>query len=216
MVHNINMRLGNRLSVLAMIVILLAALPIVLKADNQRTERLIVLQGFILLAYFDDRYIEIKRLKPNKGRFYGYGMLDKDKVFVAYDLEQQGEATANMEIIDLRQAKTIMLEQIGGVGESHFDVNSLRSQVIYSTGRDLRVISIDTISNEYRMYTVLTKKSCWAEFWIDKDTVGCLEYDDKIEKMVFKKHPIPSLDVLKNTKDIVTIDLKWSVKQKEQ
>ena len=182
------------------------------KASEQAPNRLIVVQGFILLAYFDNQYVEIKRLKPNKGRFYGYGLLAKDKVFVAYDLEEEGEAIAYMEITDLKQEKVIKLEKIGGVGESHFDVNSLRSQVIYSTGHDLRIISIDTALNEYRMYTILKNKSCWAEFWFDNDTVGCLIYDDKTEKMVFKKYPVPSLDELKKSKDIATIDLKWSEK----
>lgn len=212
MVHNNKRNSVNTcyLFFIVAIMLVLAILPFGAKAVEREFKRLIVFQGFVLLAYIDNQYVEIKRLKPNKGRFYGYGLLGKDKVFVAYDLEEQGEATANMEIIDLKQEKVIKLAKIGGVGESHFDVNSLRSQVVYSTGHDLRIISIDTVLNEYRIYTILKNKSCWAEFWFDDDTVGCLVYDNKSEKMVFKKYPVPSLDEMKNSKDIAKIDLKWS------
>jgi hypothetical protein len=167
-----------------------------------------------LLAYFDDHYVEVKRLNPDRGHFYGYGWIAKDKVFVAYDLMEQGEAIADMEIIDLRRSKIIKLEKIGAVGEAHFDVNASRSQVIYSTGSDLKLITIDTEINEYRIYNILEHVSCWAEFWVDNDRVGCLMYDGKLEKMVFEKHPVPSLEDLKNSKDVVKIDLKWSEQER--
>lgn len=206
-------RAWSNIIVALMLTAIIIAIPFGVRAELQESRRLVLFQGFILLAYYDNQYFEVKRLDPTQGRFYGYGWLDKDKVFVAYDLEQQGEAIADMEIIDLRQSKIVKLQAIGGVGESRFDVNTSRGEVIYSKESGIRLVSIETDLNKYQIYDYAKDVFCWAAFWVNDNTVGCRVYDDKSEKFVFKKYPIPSLEVIKKTKGIKSTDLKWSVKE---
>ena len=159
------------------------------KADSAAPNRLILFQGFLLNAYHNDRYVEVKRLDAGRGTFYGYGWLDKDRVFVAYQDDSAGGAYAAMEIVDLRNLRTAKLKGIGGVGESFFDVNPTTGSIVFSTDVDVKLINIDTNSNSYRIDTIKPNTFCWGAFWIDSDTIGCKLMDK--EGNPFVKYRVP-------------------------
>ncbi len=142
------------------------------KAQDNSSKSLVLFQGFILHAYFDNRYVEVKRLSPN-GFFYGYGWLDEHTVFIAYQREGDVEATADFEIVDLLKGKTIKLDGIGGVGESNFDVNPTTSEIVFSDGDDIKMLKFNEKRNAYRIQEMKKGAGCWAVFWIDSKTVGC-------------------------------------------
>ena len=158
--------------------------------ESSATNRLILFQGFVLNAYYNDQYIEVKRLDPySSGRkFYGYGWLDDNRVFVAYQGDT-AEAVVEMEIIDLRHLRTTKLKNIGGVGESLFDVNPTTGDVIYSTGDEINLIKIDKKNNTYRVENIKQKTNCWAAFWVDNRTIGCKLLEKN--KDVFVKYIVP-------------------------
>lgn len=140
---------------------------------SRASDRLILFQGFILSAYYNDHYIEVKRLHPGHATFYGYGWYDDHRVFVAYQPEVTGEAVAEIEIIDLRLSKTTKLGSIGGVGESNFDVNPSTGEIVYSTDNGINLLRIDDKTNSLRVENVKKDVFCWGTFWIDNQTIGC-------------------------------------------
>ena len=153
--------------------------------------RLIVVQGRVLNAYFEGQYREIKRAKI----IYGSGWLDDHRVFVAYQREGTGEAVAELEVIDLRQSRTTKLTGFGGVGESHFDVNSSTGEVVYADSSGVKLLRIDAKTNSYKIDVIkkidILKKDvyCYGAFWIDNKTVGCLNFVD-VNKTNFVKFPV--------------------------
>jgi hypothetical protein len=163
----------------------LFAVPIY--AQDNPSRRLILFQGSILHAYFDNKYVEVKRLSPN-GHFYGYGWLDDHTVFTAYQPEESAEAIANFEILDLRKGKTTKLDGIGGVGESNFDVNPTTGEIVFNDGDDLKLLKFNEKRNAYRIHEIKKKAACWAVFWIDSKTVGCKD----TQKDILVKYSIPS------------------------
>src|SRR6266702_6287778 len=78
------------------------------------SKRLMLFQGLILSAYFNDHYVEIKRAPL----FYGYGWLDHHRVFVAYQREGSAAAYAESEIIDPRPSRTNTLARHGARANS--------------------------------------------------------------------------------------------------
>lgn len=157
------------------------------------TKRLaLIYQGRVLVAYFEGRYREIKQ---TEGFFYGYGWLDDHRVFVAYQQEGTGEAVAELEVIDLRQSRTTKLTRIGGVGESHFDVNSSTGEVVYDNSSGVHLLRIDAKTNSYKIYVIkeidILKKDvgCHGAFWVDSKTVGCFVF--KNAKPDFVKFSVP-------------------------
>jgi hypothetical protein len=194
----------------ALIVAVTLILPLAsVKADPGNQRKLVLFQGFILLAYFDDKYIEIKRFKPGEAVFYGYGWLNSDEVFISYQPQDEAEATAKMEVININTLKVVKLETIGGVGESHFAVNANRGEVIYNNENGISLIRINTKTNLYRIYDV-NPDYCWAVFWVDDNTAGCQFYDKPSKKMIFKKYKLPSPEQIKKLK--IYTELKWSSK----
>ena len=152
----------------------------------------LIYQGRVLIAYFEGQYREIKQIE---GFFYGYGWLDDYRVFVAYQQQGTGEAVAELEVIDLRQSRTTKLTRIGGVGESHFDVNSSTGEVVYDDSSGIHLLRIDVKTNSYKIYTIkeidILKKDvgCHGAFWVDSKTVGCFVF--KNAKPDFVKFPVP-------------------------
>lgn len=180
----------KRTLLLALAIILNLTAASTYSADiTSSSKRLILHQGFILSAYYNDRYIEVKRLKPGAQFFYGYGWLDDDKVFVAYQ-SLDLVAHAEMEIVDLRHGRTTRLEGIGGVGEATFDVNLATGHIVYSTGDDINIIKIDPKINSYQNQTV-TNTDCWGAFWIDDKTIGCKLFDKEGKSSSLVKYSVP-------------------------
>lgn len=178
------------LAITFIMIINLIASPVHAAGNSSTSNRLILFQGFILNAYYNDQYVEVKRLDPYRSgsKFYGYGWFDDNSVFVAYQ-GNTAEAVAEIEIIDLRLMRTRKLKGIGGIGESLFDVNPATGDVIYSTGDEINLMKIDATNNTYRIEPVKQKTNCWAAFWIDSKTIGCKLIVKN--KDVFVKYKVP-------------------------
>lgn len=153
---------------------------------NPPTQRLVLVQGRVLNAYFEGQYREIKRAET----IYGHGWLDDHRVFIAYQLERTGEAEAILEVIDLRDVRVTKLTSLGGVGDSHFDVNSATGEVIYADAGGLKVLRINERTNEYKIDNVKNDVLCYGAFWVDTKTAGCLVYQGK-NRADFVKFPVP-------------------------
>ncbi len=153
---------------------------------NNEGNRLIVIQGIALNAYYKGKYRTIWRAEL----FYGYGWIDGDRVFVAYQPREFSDARAIIKIVDLKTEKTIDIHEIGAAGESNFDSNPITHEIVFTDTipdvnlRALSCIRLITIhdDNTYAIKTIKTGGSPWAVFWIDKDTIGYLESDEKEDK----------------------------------
>jgi len=186
-------------------------------AGVHSSPRLVIFQNFVLLAYYDNRYLEIKRLPPNTGGFYGYGWVnkEKDKIFVAYQPPNAGDAVADIELVDLKDKRIVKLEGIGQMGDSSFSVNASRGAVIYDNpvlrndakSAGIVLMAIDMDSNNYRSYHI-NNVPCWAPFWIDDHTGGCIVFNDKENKRNFVKFRIPDVDELKKN-GIKGVSIPW-------
>lgn len=151
------------------------------------SKRLMLLHWFILKAYYKDNLVEVKRLKIKGGHFYGYGWLDNDRVFVAYQDEGSAAAVAILEIIDLRDSNVTTLTRIGGVGEARFDVNKSTGEVIYITGNEIKLIKINPNTGSYRDFPIIKNVKCWYVFWTDANTVGCSRKNILTKHVIHKK-----------------------------
>ena len=155
--------------------------------ESSTSKRLILFQGFILNAYHNDQYVEVKRLDVN-GRFYGFGWVDDDTVFVAYQRPNHVEAVVDVELINLRQLRTTKQKILGAGGESNFDVNPSTGEVVFNTDDDVKLLKFDTKTNSHRI-DVISSGFCWGVFWIDSKTVGCkLAEKDKLK---FVRYAVP-------------------------
>ncbi len=154
--------------------------------------RLVDFQGFILMAYFNGKYIEAKRLSPD-GTIYGYGWLDNNRVFVAYQNPNTAEAVSDFDIVNLKTSTSITLDGIGAVGESNFDVNKTTGRIIFSHNNNINELVISEDSKSYEIIALHKFKEfdyCWAIFWVNNETVGCqLIHNNKID---FRKYSVPN------------------------
>ena len=151
------------------------------------SKRLVLFQGFILNAYYNDQYVEVKRLDVN-GTIYGYGWVDDDTVFVAYQRPNQAEAVVDVDLINLRQLRTTKQKILGAGGESNFDVNPSTGEVVFNTDDAVKLLKFDTKTNSHRI-DVISSGFCWGVFWIDSKTVGCKLVEK--DKLKFVKYAVP-------------------------
>lgn len=147
-------------------------------------KRLMLIQGRTLIAYFEGTYSELKQAEI----FFGYGWLDDHRVFVAYNKTGRGEATAELEVIDLSQSQITKLTSIGGVGESYFDVNSSTGDVVYDDSGGIHLLRINAKTNSYEIINV-KNVDCHNAFWVDTKTIGCFLFTK--EKPIFMEFPLP-------------------------
>jgi hypothetical protein len=140
-------------------------------SKSSPNKRLVLSIGSMLYAYYEGQYHLIKEAEL----IYGYGWLDNNRVFVAYQ-KGRGEAVAELEVIDLRKSLITSLSSMGGVGESHFDVNPSMGDVVYNDASGIHVLKINPITNEYRIEDIKKDIICYGAFWVDNITVGCLVY----------------------------------------
>lgn len=149
------------------------ALLMTLPTHAKASERLIVIQGNVLNAYYAGQYKEIKRADV----LYGYGWLDEKHVFVAYQ-KSGPEAVAELEVIDLVRSKAVHLATLGGVGDSNFDVNDSTGLVVFNDVEGIHLLIINPETNAHRIEYIKKDFDCWGVFWIDDETVGCQVLQD--------------------------------------
>ncbi len=129
-----------------------------------------LIQGTILNAYYGGRCVEIKRAET----FYGYGWLDNNRIFVAYQPSEFAEAQANVEVIDLRDSKMTRIVTIGDIGEGNFDVNETTHEILFNDSDGIKLLLIKG-DNSYKIELLKNDVGEWSVFWIDNDTIGYLE-----------------------------------------
>ena len=181
----IRMRKDNKIAkgIFVLVTILMMSLivsPVHAVDKPEKPKRLVLFQGFVLLAYFNDKYVEVKRLSPEHAIFYGFGWLDDHTVFTAFQHGGSAEAIADFEIVDLRKGRTTKLDGMGGVGESNFDVNTATGEIVFNDGDDLKLLKLNEKKNAYRIQEIKKGAACWAVFWIDSKTVGCKDTQNDI------------------------------------
>ncbi len=146
-------------------------------ADTEAKKGL-VLEGNTLKALFHGKYKVLRQ-----GDFYGYGWLDDHRVFMAYQNEDFGEAIVDAEVVDLNSGNVTKLGTIMEAhGESHFDVNSHTSQVVFNAFGDkmpgggisqvIRLMTFDKNSSAYTVETIKKNIDCANVVWVDDKTVG--------------------------------------------
>ena len=151
--------------------------------------KLIESQGKVLNLYYHNEYKEIKRAEI----FYGYGLLGRDRVFLAYQDPTRSEAVAIIEIYNMNTGNTTKLTKLGGVGESHFDVNLITGYVVYNDSDGIHLFIINN-DNSFVIHDVLKEVDAWGVFWINTNTVGTMILNNNMEmfkkiKIDFKLHP---------------------------
>lgn len=151
------------------------------KAGEQGARnKLVMLHGHVLNLYYQGQYRELKRAEL----FYGYGWLDNNRVFVAYQNPDFAEAVAVLEVIDLKKNMTTELTSFGGAGESHYDVNPDTYNIVYNDSSGIHILNIAN-DNSFKISDVLRDVNSWGVFWIDKTTIGSLIFEG--DKTEFKK-----------------------------
>ncbi len=142
--------------------------------------RLILIRGTMLNAYYNDTYKTIKWAET----IYGFGWISKSKVFVAYQDPKFTEAVAILEVIDLGENITTKLNSIGGVGESNFDINPDTGYVAYNDSDGVHVL---VLNENYSLSThdVFKSENTSGVFWLDTKTIGMTIFNK--DNVIFKK-----------------------------
>jgi len=153
------------------------------KTTNSQN-RLLMFQGFVLSAYYDGQYIEVKRLKPGKAIFYGYGWLDDHRIFIAYQRQDDAEAIADIEVVDMLTGRTTNLKGLAAAGDSNFDVSPDTGKIIFSTGENIRLMTVGERGDSYQLLDILKDTSCWGVFWINSSTIGCKLFEKGKQKLL--------------------------------
>ncbi len=164
-----------------LIPLILFGATLLLPVRNSYADSLTVFQGRILLASFNGGYKEIFR---TESPFYGYGVIDKEEVFLAYQPDGEAEAFAVVEILNLRRGTKKKITEIGGAGESHFAVHPRLRKVVFNDSDGVQLLSIEK-NGKFKITTVIRDPNAFAPFWIDDNTVGYLSSKNKSSK--FKK-----------------------------
>jgi hypothetical protein len=165
-----------------LVLLLLITVSQLLFVQVSCADSLTVVQGRILFASHNGEYKELFR---TSSPFYGYGWLDEDEVFLAYQPDGEAEAFAVIETFNLRLGTKKKITVIGGAGESHFASNSKLREIIFNDSEGLRLMSIEK-NGKHKISTILGDNSVFAPFWIDEDTVGYLK-NNKLEKVTIKR-----------------------------
>jgi hypothetical protein len=161
-----------------------ASAPSNAASDIGSSGRLVLAQGgAVLNVYFNGQYEQLKRART----FYGYGWIDKNRVFIAYQEEDTPEAVAILEVFDLSTKKVAKLIDIGGVGESNFDVNSSTGEIVFCDADGISLLKISA-KNTYQRQKLKKGDKFWGTFWVDENTVGTFVYGK--DKSDFLKFPV--------------------------
>lgn len=127
-----------------------------------------VMGGSMLATYYGGQFKEIAYSKI----FYGYGWVDEERVFVAYQDDKFAEAAAVIKILNLKTMKHTILGEVGGAGETNFDVNATTPEVVYSDMHGVKLLKFNS-DNSYKG-ALLSAKSCYGVFWLSDNQVACV------------------------------------------
>jgi len=186
-------RYGVGLALVALLVLSMSTAP-GKAAPKLETENRLVRVPLNLNAYFDGQYRTIKHADT----FFGYGWLDDHHVFVATQRPDYGYPAVVAEIINLRTWKATQLKGVNEViegGETNFDVDPVTREIVIGGGKYLQFMKVDVKTNTYRVVTIKngvsgTTPECWAAFWIDPKTVGCIRAS---QQETFEKYIVPPI-----------------------
>lgn len=132
-----------------------------------------VIQGSILYVYTEGKYEEVFRAESF---FYGYGLLDENRLFVAYQ-EKSAEAVAIVKQINLTTKAVTDILEVGGAGESHFDSNSKSSRIVFNDFEGIKIIDC-SLATEPRIQLIkenVTGLTGFGVFWLNDSTIGYRE-----------------------------------------
>ena len=168
--------------------IALLSFMILLYPHNGYTQTTIikVFQNYKLIVYVDGEYREI--IKESKG-FYGYGILDENRIFIAYQPYESSGALAVVMVHNLKEKKNKILFKVSNAGETSFDINNASKKIVYTDPDGIKVLTIHK-DNSYTVTKVFSLEASASAasfpFWIDEKTIGFTCSDEKPGE-VFRK-----------------------------
>ncbi|WP_243373681.1 hypothetical protein [Geotalea sp. SG265] len=165
----------KKLSVGKFILLTFVTLVCLAATRESHADILTVVQGRILFASFNGKYKEIFR---TKSPFYGYGWLDKEEIFVAYQPDGEAEASAVIEVFNLRTGKKKKITEIGAAGESHFAAHPRLRKIVFNDTDGIEVLTIENFLR-YKITTVSRDRNAFAPYWIDDNTIGYISFSKK-------------------------------------
>ena len=136
--------------------------------------RIVNIQGFILNLYDNETYKEIRRADS----LYGYVLISKNLIFIASQPEHESEASADLEVYDIRREISQGLTFIGGSGESNFDINPITKEIVFNDGDGIKILTIDTTDISYKIELIMERVDGYGVFWINHDSVGFMDYNN--------------------------------------
>lgn len=120
----------------------------------------------------------LKTIDPGQV-FQGYGYLSPSKVFVASTSSRFGDASTDLEVIDLDSGLPTLLYTLGATGESEFVVSPDGAWVAFNWTKGIWVFSardiLADLSNatysaagfEGRLRLIAESDPCWSLRWVD-------------------------------------------------
>jgi hypothetical protein len=139
--------------------------------------RLILVQGTVLSAFYDNTYKIIKRADT----FYGYGWIGNGEIYVAYQPTGYAEAYAVIEVIDFKSSKTVKVTTIGGAGDSNFDINKITKKIVYNDTDGIKVLTIK--NHSFDIKTIKSDPDAWGPFWLNVNTIVYMHADKEREQI---------------------------------
>ncbi|MCW8965559.1 MAG: hypothetical protein OQK82_02565 [Candidatus Pacearchaeota archaeon] len=135
----------------------------------------------VLSGYHNNSYKIISRGQY----FYGYGFIDNNRAFIASQPNNFEEAIAVLEIYDFKTNEKHKILEVGGVGESNFDINPSNGSIIFNDSEGLKIMKIDT-KNNASINTIIKSKIIVAPFWVNGNEVGYTELGKGFSKIKIK------------------------------
>jgi hypothetical protein len=135
-----------------------------------------------------ERFQEVKSFKKEIC-LYGYGIVDSDDVFLAYQPDGISEAVTVIELIALSTNKVQTVGELGGTGESFFDYNAQNGYLVFNSADGIAILNLKNPSRT-KDQSLLPKiihqcNECYEVRWLDDTTIAFTVYDKG--KWVLKK-----------------------------
>jgi hypothetical protein len=153
------------------------------------------LDGTTLYYQQGGKSLPIRKLEA-KTDFYGFDLMDKTHVFIAYQMQGYAEAVAVMAIYDVETGKEQKIGELGGAGESHFTYNRENKLVLYNIDDGMYALEIaDPRAGSFAKPVLILRqpagKSFYNPSWIDARTFRYEAIDSRSGHTTIKSFTLP-------------------------
>jgi len=123
----------------------------------------------------EDVFVRVKQLAKDS-YFYGYGIVDSTHIFVAYQPEEQAEASAIIQVVDLATQKANFIGELGGTGESFFDYNRQNGYLVFNWVDGIAILQLrNPAKDKSGMLSpkiIYQCQNCSETRWLDHETIA--------------------------------------------